>query len=63
MKQINLSTEEREMLSEVLQSYLADLRYEIADTDTYRFKTMLKHRKEVMSNVLKTLEMEVQPAV
>jgi hypothetical protein len=55
MIQLDLTTEEQQILAEVLESYLSDLRYEIANTDSQDFRDKLKHRKEVLQKALKEL--------
>lgn len=52
MIQIDLTGEETEILRAVLESYLSDLRMEIADTDRMDFREGLKHRKAVLMKVL-----------
>ncbi|MBW3661166.1 MAG: hypothetical protein KY397_05980 [Gemmatimonadetes bacterium] len=52
---VDLTDEEREILRTVLESYLSDLRMEIADTDSMDFREMLKRRKEVLHKVLDAL--------
>jgi hypothetical protein len=52
---LNLSEHEREILAQVLKSYLSDLRMEIADTDSYEFREGLKARKAVLMKVLEGL--------
>jgi hypothetical protein len=54
--QVDLNDEEREILGVVLDSYLSDLRMEIADTDRMEFREMLKRRKSVIQKVIATLE-------
>lgn len=49
---VDLTDEEREILRTVLESYLSDLRMEIADTDSKDFREMLKQRKAVVRKVL-----------
>lgn len=56
MKQLSLTLEEHQMLTEVLQTVLADLRYEIADTDDSQVKVMLRRRKDLMTNILNSLQ-------
>jgi hypothetical protein len=53
--QIDLTTDEIEVLRDVLQSYLSDLRMEIADTDRMDFREMLKERKRILVKVLDAL--------
>lgn len=55
MVQIDLTTDEIEVLRDVLDSYLSDLRMEIADTDRMGFREMLKHRKRIIAKVLEAL--------
>lgn len=55
MMQINLTAEEAEMLSEVLRSYLSDLRFEIADTDSSFFREGLKERETFLKRVIEDL--------
>ncbi|RME34883.1 MAG: hypothetical protein D6786_03540 [Gammaproteobacteria bacterium] len=55
MIHIDLSEEERDLLAEVLESYLSDLRYEIADTDTSTFRDQLKLRQAALEKVLSAI--------
>ena len=55
MIQLDLSDDEREILANVLDSYLSDLRMEIAHTDRLEFRDMLKERKAVLMRVLEVL--------
>jgi hypothetical protein len=55
MIQLELAPREVEILVEVLDSYLSDLRMEIADTDSMDFREMLKERKEVIHKVQDSL--------
>jgi hypothetical protein len=52
---IDLTGDEIDVLRHVLESYLSDLRMEIADTDSFDFREMLKHRKQVINKVLDAL--------
>ena len=52
MVQLDLDEEERAILVTVLESYLSDLRMEIAHTDRMAFRDMLKQRKEVILKAL-----------
>ncbi len=56
MIHIDLSEEERDMLAEVLEAYLSDLNYEIADTDTSTFRDQLKLRRTTLEKVLAALK-------
>lgn len=55
MIELNLTPDEVETLRQVLDSYLSDLRMEIADTDRQDFREMLKERKGVLMKVLEGL--------
>jgi hypothetical protein len=56
MINLELTKEEKDILAMVLESYLSDLRMEIADTDSMDFRESLKKRKEVLKKVLETLQ-------
>ncbi len=58
MIQLDLKPNEIRILLEVLDSYLSDLRMEIADTDRLDFREMLKQRKEVLLKVQEVLRQE-----
>ena len=51
----DLTPDEREQLTEVLQVALSELRMEIADTDRQDFREMLKERKRVLNKVLEAI--------
>ncbi|MDH3497181.1 MAG: hypothetical protein OER21_10480 [Gemmatimonadota bacterium] len=55
MLELDLSSQEQDTLRHVLESYLSDLRMEIADTDRQEFRDMLKGRKAVIQKVLASL--------
>jgi hypothetical protein len=48
---INLSDEEQEILSQILQHSLATIEVEIHHTDHQDFKVMLKHRRTVLESL------------
>jgi Cdc6-like AAA superfamily ATPase len=52
MCSVELSHEEMEILSEVLQSSLATLELEIQHTDHQEFKNLLKHRRESLRTLI-----------
>jgi hypothetical protein len=56
MINLNLTKEENGILARVLESYLSDLRMEIADTDSMDFRESLKKKKDVLNKVLDTLK-------
>lgn len=52
---LDLTKEEKDMLVEILENDLSDLRMEIVDTDNMDFRETLKGRKAVLQKVLETL--------
>jgi hypothetical protein len=55
MHRLDLTSEEAYVLRDTLQSYLSDLRMEMADTDRLDFREQLKHRKEILERVAEAL--------
>ena len=58
MLHLDLSPHDLGILEHVLESYLSDLRMEIADTDRQAFRERLKERKAVLIRVLEAIETE-----
>ena len=56
MLQLDLTDEEHEILVQLLEESLSDLRMEIADTDQYDYREMLKRRKEAIMKVLQAAQ-------
>ncbi|OGL46107.1 MAG: hypothetical protein A2149_08230 [Candidatus Schekmanbacteria bacterium RBG_16_38_11] len=56
MLRIELTTEEVGMLHLILESYLSDLRMEIANTDSMDFRESLKEREVFLKKLLQQLE-------
>jgi hypothetical protein len=56
MLQLDLTDEEHEILVQLLEESLSDLRMEIADTDLYDYREMLKRRKEAIMKVLQAAQ-------
>lgn len=56
MLQLDLNDAEKTYLIEVLESYLSDLRYEIADTDSQDFRERLKEKKAALEKILTALQ-------
>lgn len=52
MVHIDLDAAEAQVLKMVLESYLSELRMEIADTDSMDFREQLKARKMVLRKVV-----------
>jgi hypothetical protein len=53
---LELAPAEAEELQRALGRYLAELRMEIADTDSYDYRQGLKAERTLLSGVLKRLE-------
>ena len=65
MKTICLTVEEQQLLLDVLQCCLSDLRMEISGTDNWDFKHRLRERKSALIQLLEKLEeaqSETEPA-
>jgi len=56
MIRLELTEQERLVLRDALESYLSDLRMEIADTDRKNFREQLKQNKEILQNILNQLK-------
>lgn len=54
--QLDLSLEERQILTQTLTSYLSDLSYEIRNTDNFDYRDDLKHRATVLNKILSGLQ-------
>jgi len=53
---IDIDKKEKDILGNVIENYLSDLRMEIADTDSMDFREGLKEKKEVLNKVLTELK-------
>ena len=63
MIQLTLTQEEREVLFDILESDIAELRMEISDTHRREYRDMLKHRESLMKSIQQKLEQtEVEKA-
>jgi hypothetical protein len=56
---LDLQPEERDVLLEILEEALSDLRMELADTDNAGYKEELRKRKDILDHILKTLKKTV----
>jgi len=56
MIRLKLDENEREVLLQLLENCISDLRVEITDTDNLDYKNMLKGRKAVMIKLLEALQ-------
>jgi hypothetical protein len=59
MAQIILTQEEAAALRGALNSYVSDLRMEIADTDSWQFRQNLKREALLLKKLLEQLESEL----
>ena len=55
MPNLELTAEEALLLKEILQSYLGDLRMEIADTDLQSFRNKLRSNEELIKRIIDRL--------
>jgi hypothetical protein len=53
---LKLSAEERDLLAELLDQSLRDLKMEVADTDSSDFKLQLKARERLMDGLLQKIQ-------
>lgn len=56
MTHLDLNHQDTEVLEDVLESYLSDLRMEIADTDLQEYREGLKVKKDVLVKILEELK-------
>ena len=61
MLHIDLTTEERDLLEEMLDSYLGDLRGEISATARHQYKEMLKQREAVLRKIIAAVHEAKEP--
>jgi hypothetical protein len=59
MIHLDLDETERQTLVDLLQSYLADMSYEIADTDRLEFREELKAKRDVLNKILNAVKQAV----
>ncbi len=52
MVRVDLSDEEARLLTEILESYVSELGLEIHKTDTFSFRSHLKHDKAVIMDLI-----------
>lgn len=62
MISLTLSTEERDLLQDVLSETISDLRMEIADTDSHEFRVKLHHREDLLKQLLSRLQANEEAA-
>ncbi len=51
-----LTPEEQELLRGIIEEYIADLRMEIRETDSYDFRLTLKEKEEILKRVLQKVQ-------
>ncbi|MDH3973624.1 MAG: hypothetical protein OEV42_05030 [Deltaproteobacteria bacterium] len=57
MAKLILTGKEEMMLKEILESYLSDLRMEVADTDSKKYREALKEQEAFLKDVISRLSM------
>jgi hypothetical protein len=62
MHQLNLTSDEAQVLQDALQCFLADLRVEVSHTDNWEYRSALKRNEARLRKVLSELT-EGTPAV
>jgi len=56
MANLELDKEELATLKEVLENDISELRMEIAGTDTFKFREMLKHKEQILKKIFYAIE-------
>lgn len=56
MHTITLTSEEQSTLVDILECCVSNLRSQIVHTDRYTYKQMLRDRRQIVQNILTTLE-------
>lgn len=57
---INLTNEEQTLLVSMIEEALSELHDEIANTDNYDYKLMLKSRKAILLKILESVKQSKQ---
>lgn len=52
---VDLNEKEKELLKEVLESYLSDLRVEIVKTEDHRWKPILHEKEDMIKRLIEKL--------
>lgn len=52
---VDLNEKEKELLKEVLESYLSDLREEIVKTEDHRWKPILHEKEDMIKRLIEKL--------
>lgn len=55
MTRLDLDSQETNVLRQVVERYLSDLRMEITDTDRQNYREMLKEQKRTLEGILERL--------
>ena len=62
MVRIEITEEELSLLAGILERYLGDMSYEIADTDSSSFKDGLRHERDQIVDLLERVRNVSPPA-
>ena len=63
MLSIDFSAAENDVLREMIDGMLSELRMEIADTDRLDYREMLRARKQVLQRVLDAIAQRIEPEI
>lgn len=61
LMKLELSAEQAELLQRVLSEFVSDMRMEVAGTDSFEYRQMLKHDEELLRTLLRDLQPARQP--
>lgn len=56
---VNFSPEESQLLENLLETYLSDLKMEIRHTDNYEYKQMLKQQQDTINRIVQGLKVNL----
>ncbi len=62
MTRLELTSQEAALLAQALETYLSDLRMEIADTDRHDFREELKRQETILRSLMDRLAGGAAPA-
>jgi hypothetical protein len=63
MTRLELTNQEATLLAQALETYLSDLRMEIADTDRHEFREELKRQEEALRSLMERLRGGAEPTL
>jgi hypothetical protein len=60
MSEISFTSEEKQLLIEIINSNITDLHSEIMHTDDHDFREELKNKRERLTHILRIIESSIQ---